>query len=458
MTRRGTTWSWIALMLAVLWPSLAAGAQVVETDGAAIALARDQGKILRLDAPAESVFVADPEIADVQVKSRRLIYVFGKKVGSTSLFAVGARESIVASARLDVTFDLARLRAALRDLDPAQPIEVRAVEDAVVLTGKVSAPRVAEDAQRVAERYAGADNVINRLDVTAPSQVNLRVRVAEVERSLSENIGVRWNELQFDLGGGDAFTFFGGGLTGLNDSFSGNLDIDGGAGSVDAVLDLLAEEGLVSVLAEPNLTAMSGETATFLAGGEFPIPVAQDNDTITIEFREFGVRLEFTPTILDEGRISLQVAPEVSELNFADGVSLGSNNIRVPALSTRRTATTVELASGQSFAVAGLLQNTQNHSVSKLPGLGDVPVLGALFRSNAFRRGETELAIVITPYVVEPVESARMSLPTDSVSPPNDIERLFFGRMYGARAAERQAAAARLGDRRLHGPVGFVLE
>lgn len=444
---------WLAGGAALAGPG---SVSVVDPNGERVKLARDQGAMVRMDAPIDSVFVADAEIADVQVKSRRLVYIFGKKVGTTTLFAVGADDEVIASAEVQVRHDISRLREALREMYPSEPIEVKAMDGAVVLAGRVSNSGVAEDARELAARYVDKKNVINRLDVTAPTQVHIRVRVAEVERSISENIGVQWNQLR--AGMEDSFTFFGGALSGAPGAFAGNLDVDGGNAGVDATLDLLQEEGLVTVLAEPNLTALSGETATFLAGGEFPIPVSQDEGEVTIEFREFGVRLKFTPTILTNRRISLKVAPEVSELNFADGVSIGANGIRVPALSTRRTSTTVELASGQSFAIAGMLQNTRNHDISELPGLAELPVLGALFRSDSFRRGETELTIVITPYLVRPSESKDMALPTDGLTAPNDIERILFGRMYGADSERRMAAEKRLGDKRLSGPVGFMLE
>lgn len=433
-----------------------ASVDVVDPNGHRIELVRGQGAMVRMGADIDSVFVADAEIADVQVKSQRLVYVFGNKVGTTTLFAVGPNDNVVASADVEVHHDLERLQASLRALHPGEPVDVKAVEGAVVLTGRVSHSGIAEDAREIAARYAGKGNVINRLETTSPTQVHIRVRVAEVERTISESIGVQWDELRF--GAEDAFTLFGGALTGVQGSFGANVDVDGENAGVDATLDLLAKEGLVTVLAEPNLTALSGETATFLAGGEFPIPVSQDEDTITVEFREFGVRLAFTPTILNSGRISMEVAPEVSELNFADGVAIGQSGIRVPALSTRRTETTVELASGQSFAIAGMLQNTRNHDISELPGLGELPVLGALFRSDSFRRGETELAIVITPYLVRPAKSTDMALPTDGLIAPNDIERILFGRMYGDRAERRLQADKRLGDKRLSGPVGFMLE
>lgn len=433
----------------------ASALEIVGVGDRVVELERNQAVLLRLDSPVDSVFVADAEIADVQVKSSRLIYVFGRKAGETTLFAVDGDERVVASERLRVRHNVAGLERALATLDPAQPIDVEAVDGALVLRGNVTSAEVAENAREIAARFAGENNVVNRLRVTGPSQVNIRVRVAEVSRSLTENFGVRWDEVSADLFG-EVFRFFGGGVSGAEGAFNFDFEITSGDATIDGLIEALSEEGLISILAEPNLTAMSGETASFLAGGEFPIPVSQDGDRVTVEFKEFGVRLEFTPVLLGEDRISLAVAPEVSELNFADGVTAGGFNI--PALNTRRAATTVELGSGQSFAIAGLLQNTRDHNVSKLPGLGDLPILGALFRSDRFREGETELAIVVTPYVVEPTSTREMALPTDDLLPPNDVERIFFGRMYGESAARRQAAARELRDQELSGSVGFMLE
>jgi pilus assembly protein CpaC len=226
------------------------------------------------------------------------------------------------------------------------------------------------------------------------------------------------------------------------------------------VVDALEDERLLTVLAEPNLTAMSGETASFLAGGEFPIPVPQDGGTISIEYKKFGVSLAFKPTVLSDGRINLSVTPEVSELSAAGSITI--SNFVIPALSTRRAETTVELGSGQSFAIAGLLQSSQDQTTSKFPALGDLPVLGPLFRSDVYQRGETELVIIVTPYVVRPV-SQKMALPTDGLVPPNDYERIF-----GNKAAfdsnqvmsnPQQRPENNLpGQRRLAGPYGFVLQ
>jgi pilus assembly protein CpaC len=447
-------------------PAAAQSVEVVETGDQTIALTRHQGVLVRTDRPISSVFVAEAEIADVQVKSSRLIYVYGKKPGTTTLFAVDGRERVVVSERLEVRHDLERLTRALRKLSPASPIEVSSVGDAIALSGNVGSPKEAEDARVLARRFAGEAGIINRLQVASPTQVNLRVRVAEVSRTVSKNFGVRWNALLES--GGENFNFFSNGTFGtsqaigpsavakLAGSYGASAAFEVGSATIDSMLDILASEGLATILSEPNLTAMSGETATLLAGGEFPIPIAQDDDGITVEFKEFGVRLEFTPTLLDNGQISLAVAPEVSELAPEAGITNGF--IRIPGLRTRRAVTTVELASGQSFAIAGLLENTRKQNVDKLPGLSELPILGALFRSDDFQRGETELAIIITPYIVEPVSGRDLAAPTDGLLPPNDIERIFFGRMHGRTAAKAGKRAAALEKETLTGPVGFILD
>ncbi|MGH6621254.1 MAG: type II and III secretion system protein family protein, partial [Alphaproteobacteria bacterium] len=229
-----------------------------------------------------------------------------------------------------------------------------------------------------------------------------------------------------------------------------------GTVSVDTVIDLLDDEGLITVLAEPNLTAMSGETASFLAGGEFPIPIAQDDNKTTIQFKQFGVSLAFTPTILSRNRINLKVRPEVSQLNSAG--SIQANGFNIPSLTTRRADTTVELGSGQSFAIAGLLQNTTNQNLSDVPGIKEIPVLGALFRSDAFRRQESELMIVVTPYIVRPT-SGRMPLPTDNYLPPKDYERFLLGQTHVAQPAAKQSAPLDpTGRPGIAGPAGFMLQ
>ncbi|MBI3453042.1 MAG: type II and III secretion system protein family protein, partial [Rhodospirillales bacterium] len=322
----------------------------------------------------------------------------------------------------------------------------------------------AEDIRRLAARFApGEGGVINRLRVDAPSQVNLRVRVAEVSRRVIKQFGFNWESL-FSSGGfllglatGNPVVSGGSFLT----RRSNNNNVFGGVRqgrlNLNVLVDALANEGLLTVLAEPNLTALSGETASFLAGGEFPIPVPQGNNVVTIEFKRFGVSLGFTPTLIDGDRINLRVNPEVSELTSNGSITI--NNFVIPALTTRRAETTVELGSGQSFAIAGLLKSDLDHDIKKLPGLGDLPVLGTLFRSDTFKRGETELVIIVTPYVVRPVSSARaLHAPTDGLIPPNDAERILLGRNYSEQSGKQRTGNPISPGRRLIGPVGFILE
>lgn len=419
-----------------------------------------KGMLVRLDQAATAVFVANPAIADIQVKSPRLIYVFGAAVGETTLFAVDGEENVLANIVVRVTHNLAGLRRAIEALDPGSDVSVFSVDRNLVLDGIVNSPVRAENLRQLAARFAADGAVINRLRVDAPNQVNLRVRVAEVSRSVVKQFGINWDAVLsgggflFGLATGNPVLAAGNFLTrenGTNNVFAGgpigdNLD-------VNVLVDALADEGLLNVLAEPNLTALSGESASFLAGGEFPIPVPGANDSVTIEFKKFGVHLDFTPLILDNGRISLAVAPEVSQLTATGAVNI--NNFVIPALTTRQARTTVELASGQSFAIAGLLQNNLNHDQSKFPGLGDLPVLGSLFRSDRFQRDETELVILITPYLVRPVSNNRLAGPGEGLTPANDVERILMGRNYGDKTG---ADTPKNNNVHLSGPAGFIVE
>ncbi len=419
----------------------------------------NKGRLVRLDQPATSVFLADPEIADIQVKSPTLVYVFAKKAGETSLFAVGQDDELLANFRIAVTHNLSGLEQALRDYIPDAYIKASSLGDAVVLSGVVRSAQQAEDARSLASRLSGGDaNVINRIAVKGPNQINLRVRVAEVSRATVKQIGFNWEALfsagAFTLGLATGSPVFNTSVRGAANSLTrkflvGNTTAGGAADSavggftkgnfdVNTVIDALENEGLLTILAEPNLTTSSGETASFLAGGEFPIPVPQDGNTITIEFKKFGVGLAFTPTILNDGRINLRVRPEVSQLSSNGEVRI--NGFAVPALTVRRAETTIEVGSGQSFAIAGLIQNNIAHDVRRFPGLGDLPILGALFRSDGFRRNETELVIVATPYIVKPVSDSRMvALPTDGLMAPTDLERLWAGSARSSAAANRAA-------------------
>ena len=429
-----------------------------------------KGQVIRLPRPAATVFVADPDIADVQAQSPSIIYLFGRKAGSTSLFAVDENDDLLLRSEVQVSHNLKGLKDSIDQLLPEGTVTVSSVNGSIVLDGIVGNPTQARELQDLAGRYLGEDeHLLNRTRVGAPTQVHLRVRVAEVSREVIKEFGFNWENLFSNNG----YTFaFANGRDIVSEDFSqffrapanagGNAPglafgaYDSSKASINAAIDALAAEGLVTVLAEPNLTALSGETASFLAGGEFPIPVAAEDNEIEIEFKEFGISLAFTPTVLGENRISLRVRPEVSELSENGAITI--SGLTIPALATRRAETTVELGSGQSFAIGGLLSNGVQNSVSKFPGLGDLPVLGTLFRSQRFQTNETELVIMVTPYLVRPVSEPLLASPVDGFQAPSDIERILEGRLHNARLHRGRGAPVGHDGQRLVGPIGFVLE
>ena len=461
------------LGLALLWAAGGGGpaapaqaTEIISGRAQVLQVEINKGQLVRLDRPAATVFIADPEIADIQVKSPTLVYVFGNMVGETTLFAVDERERVLTNLAVNVVHDLTRLDAALEALLPGADISALSIDGALVLSGNVASATEAEDARRLAARFLGKDEeIINRIGVTGPNQVNLRVRVVEVSRDVMKEFGFNWDALAtignfaFALGTGNpvivpgVLGVFRNPSTAIDNAF---LGYNTGNVQFNTVIDAMADEGLISVLAEPNLTALSGETASFLAGGEFPIPVPQDRNRITIEFKKFGVSLSFTPTLLGNNLISLRVRPEVSQLTNTGEVKI--DGFTIPALTTRRAETTIELASGQSFAIAGLLQNNVTHDLSKFPGLADLPVFGPLFQSDKFRRNETELVIVVTPYIVRPVSGVKMAVPTDGLVPPSDVERIILGRQYRPQLQVDGSAPVGPETERLSGPSGFMLE
>ncbi len=443
----------LAAFLAIVAPLASAGAaEIVDSSGLSLELEVNKGRLVRLDQPAATVFVADPDIADIQVKSPSLIYLMGKRPGQTTVFAVSKSEKIIASVDVTVTHNLTRLRGAIEGMYPGLDVNVSSVEGSLLVNGEVGSATTAEDIRSLAERFVGDPSaVINRLAVVAPNQVNLRVRIAEVSRGVDKQLGFNWNIIGA-IGGLSL------GLTTAS-SFATAVaqnTLSLGFRDLNVVIDALESEGLINVLAEPNLTAMSGETASFLAGGEFPILVPDSDGRVTIEFKKFGVSLAFTPTLIGNSRISLHVRPEVSQLSTTNSVKL--NNFVVPSLTTRRVETTVELGSGQSLAIAGLIQNNVTHDISKFPALGDIPVLGGLFRSDRFQRDESELVIIVTPYIVSPVSRSRLAAPTDGFSPPHDWERLLVGGAHRRNPISGKPVTVDRQGNRLVGPVGFQLD
>src|SRR5471030_2533979 len=394
-------------------PSRAFGqSQQVPTQQPTLSLEVNKGTALKLPGAASTVFVAAPDIADVQVKSPGMIYVFAKKAGDTVLYAVDAQDHVLLNTIVHVTSQISRMKSGIDAIHPDNGVSFDNQGETVVLTGTVRSAAIAEDARRLALPHVGgnASKVINNIRVDAPNQVQLRVKIAEVQRGSLKRIGINLQNLTsialFGIGPGRL-----GGATNTIQAVGGNATAAAAFNSNDSsfasLIDLLASQNQANILAEPNLVAMSGETASFLAGGEIPVIAPQASNTggtITVQYKQVGVSLAFTPTIIGD-RINLKVAPEVSQVTTEGQVSVNVGvgaSIIIPAIATRRASTTVELGSGQSFAIAGLLQHTSTQTVTKVPGLGDVPILGSLFKSDAFQREETELVIIVTPYFVEP--------------------------------------------------------
>jgi len=454
-------------------PGSAAGAQgLVQPIGPAqtVDLSIGRGEILTLPSAISDIFVASEGIADVQVKSTRQLYLFGVSGGETTVYASNAAGDIIWSANVRVGSNISTVDQMLRLAMPEAQIRVATMSaNTVLLTGSVQQPEDAAEAERLVKAFMGENAlVISRLKMATPLQVMLRVRFAEVSRSLVRALGANLATIdgtggfRFGVGNGrslaqdkwspdgplgvgtnieqPAFVLPDGTeIPGPGVDTSNNGTTIAGLGRLFGfdllgALDLAETQGLVTTLSEPNLTALSGETAEFLAGGEFPIPLSQGLGTTTIEYKKYGVSLAYTPTVLTDGRISIRVRPEVSELSTQGAVTL--EGFQIPALTVRRAETTVELGSGQSFMIAGLMSNSANNTIDKAPGAGDIPILGNLFRSTEFRKGETELVIVVTPYLVKPVDDRDIRLPTDGYAAPSLAEQLFLNRDTGAASGD----------------------
>jgi pilus assembly protein CpaC len=447
--RLGTALAVLAVAApAALAPVTPALAQSAYKPTRQVQLSVGEGQMINLPGSVASVWTSNPKVADVYVNSARQINIFGKDFGEATIIATSAKGTVVYGAQVRVSQNLPSINEVMRAAMPNSDVSILTVGQTAILQGTVASPEDLTFAEQLATRELnpGVDFskdgamckicVINRLRTATPLQVNLKVRIAEVSRDLVKQMGVNLfssdatSGFKFGINQGGTVPGAGGGFTVANILGSGtSLGAAGKLFGLDLIgcLDLADADGLVSTLAEPNLTALSGETASFLAGGEFPIPVSQGNQSVTIEYKQYGVSLAFTPIVLADGRISMRVRPEVSELSDAGALKLGG--FSVPALTTRRAETTVELGSGQSFMLAGLLRNSNTNSVDKAPFLGDLPILGALFRSTKYRRQETELVIIVTPYLVRPV-SNQLALPTNGYRTPTSAEQFWHGQTF----------------------------
>lgn len=453
----------VLLLLILVGSALPAAAETVVTgDSRVLTLAAGRGELIRLPADATAVFVANPDIATVEVQSPRVIYLLAHKVGRTSLQAVGAGDRPVIELTVRVTHDLSAIESAIAEIPGAASVAVAQVGGKVRLSGAVpSAANAAAIAEIAGAEVGGPEGLINALGISGATQVTLRVRIAEVSRSVTSQLGINWEGLaQFGsvaigLATGNPVVGAVGAIVRNDgtDSIVGSLST--GKLDLNGVIDALANDGAVHILAEPTLTAESGKPASFLAGGEFPIPVPQGNGAIGIIFKQFGVGLGFTATVLDGGRISITLAPEVSQLSTRGAITL--DTITIPAITTRRAETTLQLASGQSFAMAGLLQQVSDEDLRKLPGLGDVPILGELFKSRKYQNSETELVIIVTPYLAAPSAVALHepgAAPVARAAPLpafGDLARLLLG------SAQARQLAAESPERQLP-QVGFIVD
>lgn len=427
-------------------PMTSANAQSINRPSQDVVISIGRGELISIPGNMADVFIADDSIADVQIKSQRQLYVFGKAGGETTIYASNQAGDVIWSANIRVGNNIGSIDQMLALAMPEANVSVATMgADTVLLTGTVKAPEDAAEAQRLVQAFLGDEaNVISSLKTATPLQVNLQVRFAEVSRTLVRTMGANLtsadqsNGFQFGIGTGRgaASQFSPGGGVGVNvtDGAGGTTVIDTAGGTTAAflgrflgldlasTLDLAETHGLATTLSTPNLTALSGETADFLAGGEVPIPTSQGLGATSVEYRQFGVSLTYTPTVLANGRISLRVRPEISELSNAGAVEV--DGFSIPSFTTRRAETTVELGSGQSFMIAGLLSNTSQRTLAKTPGAGDIPILGNLFRSRSFNKGETELVIVVTPYLVKPVNANEIVLPTDGFRNASEAQQL----------------------------------
>lgn len=420
---------------------------------AALSVPMNRAVVVESDLLFAEISVANPAIADIATLSERTIYVLGRMPGRTTMTLLGPDGALIANIEVQVVPDVAELRERLREILRNEPIEVRTANDGVVLSGTVSSGRVVERAMELAERYTPG-RVSNLMLVGGSQQVMLQVRFAEMSRNIRQELGI--NMSGANISGGNTVALNGGDLVDFPVPVNPpggilGIGLSGGGFEFNILIEALETEGLVRTLAEPNLTALSGQTADFLAGGEFPVPVRNDDGDVTIEFQPFGIDLEFTPTVVDDDIINLVLSTTVSSI---DTSIPGTGS--VPGLRTREASTTVEMRDGESFAIAGLLQDDFRDQVGQVPWLGDIPILGALFRSSSYQREQSELVIIVTAHLVQPVRGEALALPTDRVTIPTERELFLLGRTAGAPRAG--TAAGDVARQDFTGSYGYVMD
>jgi pilus assembly protein CpaC len=447
-------------------PAVAGG----QTNARFLALGIGKSVVVDLPRDVKDVLVADPKIANAVIRSAQRAYIIGAAVGQTSIVFFDSEGQQIAAYDIAVKRDLNGVRAALRQMLPSAGIQIEGVGDGVMLTGSVSSPIEAQQAGDVAARLVGgADKVVNSIAVRGRDQVMLKVTVAEVARSIIKQMGVdlsasmNYGTAVVNFNNANPFTANNGPLVPGNNLTAAALT-KAGLPSVTATLRAMENAGVVRTLAEPNLTAISGESATFISGGEFPIPTgvtcqtttsgAIGNCVQTVSFKKFGISLNFTPVVLTEGRISLRVMTEVSEVSAENALTGGAGGTTIPSIKTRRAETTLEIPSGGSMAMAGLIQQQTKQAVNGLPGIDQLPILGQLFRSQDFINNETELMVVVTPYIVRAVAQKELSRPDDGFAPASDSQSLLLAqinRIYGIAGRAEPVGS-------YQGSYGFIID
>lgn len=460
-------------------PSLPVHAEAVlaGTEEQLVTVEINKGAMLKLSAPASSVAIADPNIADVQVVSPKVVIVRGKKVGETSFYAVDGEENPIVLATVKVTHNISSLSRAIKDAAPDADVEIKTVDGGLVLEGYTGTTAESESIRNIASTFIGPnEKMVNMIKSGGSDQVMLKVRFVEMSRNDLKQLGLNMQHVRNE--NSMAFQFLQGRdlvLRNVNDPtvlryrnfgdiLTRSLDNESSTlfrfGDFMGVIDALEGDGLATTLAEPSLVTTSGQEAKFLAGGQFPLPLVGQNGQVTLEYKPFGVSLKFTPVVLSKERISLTVAPEVSTLNFNNPISVAG--VTYPILDTRNAQAVIELGSGDSFMLAGLLTHDTNNNIDKVPALGDLPVLGTLFRSTRFQNNQTELVIMVTPYVVHPISNNKQQVPTDGMIPASDLERTILGELYRQQPMDRknniEATTTNPTEPKLNGEGGFIME
>ncbi|WP_234820912.1 type II and III secretion system protein family protein [Sinorhizobium medicae] len=387
----------------------------------------------------DEIVIGDPEIATVTPLTDRSFYILGNELGSTSVTIFDAEKNPVGIIDIEVTLDTKLLSSTIRQSVPGSNVKVTSANGRIVLSGSATDAVAATQAEQIASRFAGDEEIINSVKITSSQQVQLNVRFVEINRDVGKELGTRisaayaWSNGSVEFNSRPRAT---------SNTPAGSLigSLIGEGYSVDVAIDALEDRGMARRLAEPNLIARSGETSSFLAGGEFPIPVSEDDGQITVSYKKFGVGLDFTPTVLSDGLIALDIEPEVSAIDNTASYRVG--NISIPGFSVRRARTSVDLKSGQSFMIAGLLQSENNLITQRVPGLGQLPILGALFSSKAYQRRETDLVIIVTPHLVKPMDPLKkVASPSDRTKRPTEAE-FFLGNIDEVNADDRTRTAS----------------